>query len=167
MNIFKRKPKHEREYSKELKILVNFIKEARKIGLEDKDIKEKFKQKNTPGELIKLAFKKVERRSNTKMPKDTEEYDEEDFEDEDEDLEQEEQETDEDPTDEEEEVEEEKPKKAKKKKSSTKKKEEEQPKVLTPEQVTQFLQNVAVKSNETDRRLENIEATLFRLKGSI
>ena len=176
MKLFKRKNKIEKEYKKELPIIVNFIKEAKKLKWSDDKIMEKLLEKNTPEDLILESFNRAEdiqndERGLSDMAKEDFE-DEEDFDEDDEDEEEDEEEDDseEDEEIEEEPEEEEKPVVKKKKKTETKKKkkkEEEKPIVLTPEQTTNAVNQILMGIQKLSERLTTIESSLYRLKGSI
>lgn len=164
MKIFKRKKKQE-EIPKELPVMISYIEEARKLMWKDEEIIKKFLEKEYPEDLIeksfaeadtKLPLKKIERR--IKMIKEKEE---EDFDEDEEDFEDEESE------DEAEEKEEESIKEVTPKKIKKEKKKVEEPKELTKEQTSELFQQVVGGLKNHEDRLTTIEASLFRLKGSI
>jgi len=164
MGLFKKKKQIEIETPKELPILIQYIQEARNLMWGDKEIENKFKQKNYPEELISQAFeeanklvplKKIERRKKIMAKKEEDYEDEEDFE---------EEEDEEDFEEDGEEEDEEKPvkkKKDKKKKETTKTTET---KPLTNEQLTSLIQQVVAGVRNQEERLTNIEAAFFKLK---
>ena len=153
--IFRKKKKQiEKEISQEnkeeLKILIEYIIEARNLKFGDEMIMEKFLEKNYPKELIIKAFntadiltlKKSERRNNMTKEEETE------FEDDEDELESEE---DIDDSDDEEEEIEEKPKKKLKKTKKVKTLRKEQ-------QVT--IQDIVTNH---EQRIQALEAKLFRM----
>jgi len=158
--------KKKEEHSELLPLLVEYIENARDLLWEDKEIEDKFREKGYPEELIEKAFKEAnnllplkqlnERR--TKMAK-KKEYEEEDDEDDEEEYDEDDEDTDED-------EEEPKPKKKVETRGRPKKVEEE-PKKLTSEQIAGTFQQTIAAIRSIEERITNLEAALFRIKGSI
>jgi len=160
--MFKRKPN-------KTKILLEYMKALKEEGFSDKEIIDKFREKEYPEKVIltltKLFKKEVKMKKKIEEPE--EELDEEemeleeenDFEDEDEEEEENEYE------DEEEELEKEEVKNPIKQKVIKKPKvKEEVPKDLTPSQITEGLQILNQNIIEMARRIQTIESTLFRVQ---
>jgi hypothetical protein len=166
---FKRKQK-EKDDSKELEFLSKYINETRGLYWSDEEIKNELLNKGFKEDKINLAFesadnslplKKIERRIE-KMPK--EEYDEdEDFEDEDEDQEDEEEDD--------EESEPEKPVKKEEKRGRPKKEEKAEEEIKSIEVNKEEVEKIDNTLNQIlsnhEARLQNIEASLFRLRTSV
>lgn len=158
MRLFKKK-KIEKEITKDFSILIEYIKEARRLYWTDEEIVEKFLEKNYPEEWIKKAFMEAENQNNerrlNKMEETEEDFEEEDFEESDEEVEEEEAE--------------EEPKKKDNKVKKVKKKKEENPKKteLTNQQITDITHQMVGGFKNHEERITNIEASLFRMRGSI
>jgi DNA polymerase III alpha subunit (gram-positive type) len=129
-----------------IEIMVEYIAEARRLGWEDKDIRNKFKNENYPDEIIEVAFNIIRMKGGVNMSK-KEKY--EDEEDEEVDLD------DEQDEEEEEEEEEEKPKKKEVKEEKVPEK-----KQVTNEQMIQAIMNI-------ETRVTALEGALFRIKSQI
>lgn len=172
MGIFKKKNPIEREQSKEIKLLSEYIIECRNRLFDDLDIIKKFREKKYPEDIIIKAFeianqslplKQIERRDNRMAKKpEYDEEDEEEFEEEDED----------DDEEDEEEQEEVRPKKKIETRGRpSKEKKSEKTSDNTDDKVRELANDLDNQLNQIltshEQRIQAIEAALFRVRGSI
>ena len=171
MGIFKRK---KRKANKQGKILLAWIKEMKRQGYSNKQIKKKFEEKNYPGEFIDYLLQlntggiKMAKKKKEEFDEDDEEYEEEDNEDlvdDEDDDENEEDEDTEEEEDDDEDDEDDKPKKPVKnsyKKQKKEKKKAPKEKAESQATLTEILQGIQNQLTILDRRLQALEAYQFR-----
>lgn len=156
-NFLKRKKKVESQSNELIDILVNYIDKAKRLNWDDEEIKQKFKEKNYPNELISLVFE-IYKTKNPNRYKEVNMIKKKKEEDEDLELEEEQEEEEQDDSEDTETEEPEKPVKKFVKKSEPEVEESSKEAKLTDEQIKGGFANL-------DSRVTQLEATLYRLKG--